>query len=119
MYSDFEVALIFRGFRRDSNRIVYTTCLSYLIDRQRCTPDEVKNNSLWSKYMFPKPFAPTTLKSYKSRFIKIVYCSVDDVHLEDMSYSLDKEFDSIENQTLLIDRSIVRLVWRQTDITLL
>lgn len=72
-------------------------------DRQRCTPDEVKNNSLWSKYMFPKPFAPTTLKSYKSRFIKIVYCSVDDVHLEDMSYSLDMEFDSIENQTLLID----------------
>ncbi|AOT85467.1 vlf-1 [Cyclophragma undans nucleopolyhedrovirus] len=72
-------------------------------DRQRCTPDEVKNNSLWSKYMFPKPFASTTLKSYKSRLIKIVYCLIDDVHLEDMSYSLDREFDSIETQTLLID----------------
>ncbi|ANF29713.1 vlf-1 [Catopsilia pomona nucleopolyhedrovirus] len=72
-------------------------------DRQRCTPDEVKNNSLWSKYMFPKPFAPTTLKSYKSRLIKIVYCLIDDVHLHDTSYSMDKEFDSIENQTPLID----------------
>ncbi|USC25925.1 vlf-1 [Palpita vitrealis nucleopolyhedrovirus] len=72
-------------------------------DRQRCTPDEVKNNSLWSKYMFPKPFAPTTLKSYKSRFIKIVYCLVDDVYLENMLYPLDKEFDSIESQTFLID----------------
>jgi integrase len=72
-------------------------------DRQRCTPEEVKNNSLWSKYMFSKPFAATTLKSYKSRLIKIIYCLIDDRHLEDMSHSLQKEFESIERQIPIID----------------
>jgi integrase len=73
-------------------------------DRQRCPPDEVKNNSLWSKYMFSKPFAPTTLKSYKSRFIKIIYCLIDDHDLNSFdSYDLRKEFDSIVNQRVIID----------------
>lgn len=72
-------------------------------DRQRCTPEEVKNHSLWSKYMFSKPFASTTLKSYKSRLIKIIYCIIDDRHLDNMSYSLQKEFESIECQTPIID----------------
>ncbi|UOQ18859.1 VLF-1 [Olene mendosa nucleopolyhedrovirus] len=65
-------------------------------DRQRCSPDEVKNNSLWSQYMFAKPFAPTTLKSYKSRFIKLIFCLVDKSKLDKLNaHSLDDEFDSI------------------------
>ncbi|AHD25565.1 vlf1 [Choristoneura murinana nucleopolyhedrovirus] len=72
-------------------------------DRQRCTPDEVKNDSLWSKYMFPKPFAPTTLKSYKSRLIKIIFSLVEESDLQNLSYDLDREFDSIEFQRLLVN----------------
>ncbi|AAP29854.1 very late factor 1 [Choristoneura fumiferana multiple nucleopolyhedrovirus] len=72
-------------------------------DRQRCTPDEVKNDSLWSKYMFPKPFAPTTLKSYKSRLIKIIFSLIEESDLQNSSYDLDKEFDSIEFQRLLVN----------------
>jgi integrase len=54
--------------------------------------------------MFAKPFAPTTLKSYKSRLIKIIYCLIDDLHLESVdSYCLDREFDSIETQSPLIE----------------
>lgn len=71
-------------------------------DRQRCTPDEVKNDSLWSKYMFPKPFAATTLKSYKSRLIKIIFSLIEEPNLHNMSYLLDREFDSIEFQQLLV-----------------
>ncbi|AKC91694.1 vlf1 [Lambdina fiscellaria nucleopolyhedrovirus] len=68
-------------------------------DRQRCTPDEVKNNSLWSQYMFSKPFAPTTLKSYKSRLIKLIFCLIDDCHLPYYaSHSLNDEIDSIVKQ---------------------
>lgn len=47
--------------------------------------------------MFFKLFVFIILKSYKFWFIKIVYCLVDDVYLEDMLYLLDKEFDLIEN----------------------
>ncbi|ACF05350.1 VLF-1 [Adoxophyes orana nucleopolyhedrovirus] len=73
-------------------------------DRQRCTPDEVKQNSLWSQYVFPKPFAPTTLKSYKSRLIKLIFCLIDSKHLSDIeSYDLNKEFNSIVNQQTLVD----------------
>nr|QNN89376.1 very late factor 1 [Spilarctia obliqua nucleopolyhedrovirus] len=72
-------------------------------DRQRCTPDEVKNDSLWSKYMFPKPFAPTTLKSYKSRLIKIIFSLIEVPNLQNSSYDLNREFDSIEFQRLLVD----------------
>jgi integrase len=72
-------------------------------DRQRCTPEEVKTHSLWSKYMFSKPFAPTTLKSYKSRLIKIIYCLIDDRHLENTAYSLQKQFESIQRQIPIID----------------
>ncbi|QWO71613.1 VLF-1 [Orgyia pseudotsugata single capsid nuclopolyhedrovirus] len=72
-------------------------------DRQRCTPDEVKNNSLWSQFMFSKPFAATTLKSYKSRFIKLIFCLIDDDHLHNYElYKLDDEFDSIVKQRPLI-----------------
>ncbi|QDL56973.1 VLF-1 [Dione juno nucleopolyhedrovirus] len=71
-------------------------------DRQRCTPDEVKNDSLWSKYMFPKPFAPTTLKSYKSRLIKIIFSLIEESNLQAPLYALDREFDSIEFQQLLV-----------------
>ncbi|AKR14157.1 very late factor 1 [Dasychira pudibunda nucleopolyhedrovirus] len=71
-------------------------------DRQRCTPDEVKNDSLWSKYMFPKPFAPTTLKSYKSRLIKIIFSLVEETDLQNPAYDLDREFDSVEFQHLLV-----------------
>lgn len=71
-------------------------------DRQRCTPDEVKNDSLWSKYMFPKPFAPTTLKSYKSRLIKIIFSLVEEADLQNPAYDLDREFDSVEFQHLLV-----------------
>ncbi|BAG74638.1 very late expression factor 1 [Helicoverpa armigera NPV NNg1] len=72
-------------------------------DRQRCTPDEVKNNSLWSQYMFCKPFAPTTLKSYKSRFIKLIYCLIDDEYLNNYdTHTLNKEFNSIVQQQPLI-----------------
>ncbi|QHB21732.1 Vlf-1 [Artaxa digramma nucleopolyhedrovirus] len=68
-------------------------------DRQRCTPDEVKNNSLWSQFMFPKPFAVTTLKSYKSRLIKIIFCLINDENLKDYDwYSLNAEFESIVRQ---------------------
>ncbi|ACO53519.1 Vlf-1 [Euproctis pseudoconspersa nucleopolyhedrovirus] len=68
-------------------------------DRQRCTPDEVKNNSLWSQFMFPKPFAVTTLKSYKSRLIKIIFCLIDDENLKHLDgYSLNAEFESIVRQ---------------------
>ncbi|AKN80980.1 VLF-1 [Lonomia obliqua multiple nucleopolyhedrovirus] len=82
----------------------FETIFDIATDRQRCTPEEVKNNSLWSRYMFEKPFAPTTLKSYKSRLIKIVYCLIDDCHLEnDATYVPSKELDSIENQVPLID----------------
>ncbi|AAR28853.1 vlf-1 [Leucania separata nucleopolyhedrovirus] len=74
-------------------------------DRQRCTPDEVRNSKVWSKYLFSKPFAPTTLKSYKSRLIKIVYCLIDDVSLDQIdTYSLDREFNSIFRQEPLVDR---------------
>ena len=72
-------------------------------DRQRCTPDEVKNDSLWSKYMFPKPFAPTTLKSYKSRLIKIIFSLIEEPDLQNTAYSLNREFDSIEYQRLLVN----------------
>ncbi|AGR57111.1 VLF-1 [Choristoneura rosaceana nucleopolyhedrovirus] len=72
-------------------------------DRQRCTPDEVKNDSLWSKYMFPKPFAPTTLKSYKSRLIKIIFSLVEESDLQNLSYDLEREFDSVEFQKLLVN----------------
>ncbi|AXS67727.1 vlf-1 [Cryptophlebia peltastica nucleopolyhedrovirus] len=73
-------------------------------DRQRCTPDEVKNNSLWSQYMFPKPFAPTTLKSYKSRLIKLIFCLIDYDHLDEIdTHDLNTEFDSIYYQKTLID----------------
>lgn len=68
-------------------------------ERQRCTPDEVKNNSLWSQYMFSKPFAPTTLKSYKSRLIKIIFCLIDLEELSNYEQSLDDIFDSIAHQT--------------------
>ncbi|BBD50533.1 very-late factor 1 [Samia cynthia nucleopolyhedrovirus] len=71
-------------------------------DRQRCTPDEVKNDSLWSKYMFSKPFAPTTLKSYKSRLIKIIFSLVEEENLQDVGYPLDRELDSIELQQPLM-----------------
>jgi len=74
-------------------------------DRQRCTPDEVRNSKVWSKYLFSKPFAPTTLKSYKSRLIKIVYCLIDDVSLDKIdTYDLNREFNSIFRQEPLIDR---------------
>nr|AYU75258.1 very late expression factor 1 [Spodoptera littoralis nucleopolyhedrovirus] len=73
-------------------------------ERQRCTPEEVKNSKVWSKYLFSKPFAPTTLKSYKSRLIKLIYCLIDDVHLSDIdSHDLVQEFDSIFRQKPLID----------------
>lgn len=72
-------------------------------ERQRCTPDEVKNDSLWSKYMVSKPFAPTTLKSYKSRLIKIIFSLIEEADLQNPAYSLDREFDSIEFQQLLVD----------------
>ncbi|AKR17366.1 VLF-1 [Urbanus proteus nucleopolyhedrovirus] len=73
-------------------------------DRQRYTPDDLKNNQLWSQYMFLKPFAPTTIKSYKSRFIKIIFCLIEDKHLNDIAnYTLDKEFDSIAQQKVLIN----------------
>nr|WOC30933.1 Very late expression factor 1 [Spodoptera litura nucleopolyhedrovirus] len=73
-------------------------------ERQRCTPDEVKNSKVWSKYLFSKPFAPTTLKSYKSRLIKLIYCLIDDVHLNEIdSHDLVKEFDSIFKQKPMID----------------
>nr|ANS70972.1 very late factor 1 [Lymantria dispar multiple nucleopolyhedrovirus] len=65
-------------------------------ERQRCSPDEVKTNSLWSQYMFAKPFAPTTLKSYKSRFIKLIFCLIDKQHLDKLgAYTLNDEFNSI------------------------
>nr|WUR10769.1 very late factor 1 [Calliteara abietis nucleopolyhedrovirus] len=68
-------------------------------ERQRCTPDEIKNNSLWSQYMFSKPFAVTTLKSYKSRFIKLIFCMIDDEYLHEYNvYKLDGEFDSFVKQ---------------------
>jgi integrase len=73
-------------------------------DRQRCAPEEVKSNSLWSKYMFTKPFAPTTLKSYKSRLVKIIYCLVDEDQLKNVqTYSLDREFTSIIRQQPLME----------------
>ncbi|AVA31160.1 vlf-1 [Oxyplax ochracea nucleopolyhedrovirus] len=81
----------------------FETVFDIAADRQRCTPDEVKNHSFWSKYMFCKPFAPTTLKSYKSRLIKIIYCLIDDADIENSSHSLNDEFASIKNQTPLID----------------
>ncbi len=61
----------------------FETVFELATDRQRCTPDEVKNNSLWSQFMFPKPFAATTLKSYKSRLIKLIFCLIDDKDLND------------------------------------
>lgn len=68
-------------------------------DRQRCTPDEVKNNALWSQYMFPKPFAATTLKSYKSRLIKLIFCLIDDINLTAYdTHNLNDEFESIVRQ---------------------
>ncbi|AWW14428.1 vlf1 [Hyposidra talaca nucleopolyhedrovirus] len=68
-------------------------------DRQRCTPDEVKNNALWSQYMFPKPFAATTLKSYKSRLIKLIFCLIDDINLTAYdTHNLNDEFESIVKQ---------------------
>ncbi|AHH82650.1 VLF-1 [Buzura suppressaria nucleopolyhedrovirus] len=68
-------------------------------DRQRCTPDEVKNNALWSQYMFPKPFAATTLKSYKSRLIKLIFCLIDDINLTMYdTHNLNDEFESIVRQ---------------------
>ncbi|QEI03672.1 VLF-1 [Rachiplusia nu nucleopolyhedrovirus] len=73
-------------------------------ERQRCSPDQVKTNSMWSQYMFNKPFAPTTLKSYKSRLIKLIYCLIDDNDLFNIeTYTLKKEFDSIEHQRATID----------------
>jgi integrase len=72
-------------------------------DRQRCTPDEVKNDSLWSKHIIIKPFAPTTLKSYKSRFIKIIFSLIDEPDLQNTAYSLNREFDSIKFQRLLVN----------------
>lgn len=73
-------------------------------DRQRCRPEEVKTNSLWSQYMFAKPFAPTTLKSYKSRLIKLIFCLIDDENLHDQeNYDLSREFNSISNQRVLVD----------------
>ncbi|ABF47413.1 VLF-1 [Clanis bilineata nucleopolyhedrovirus] len=81
------------------NHARFEETFNLVTDRQRCTPDEVKNNSLWSQYMFSKPFAPTTLKSYKSRFIKLIFCLVDDRHLRNHeTYSLNDEFDSIVHQ---------------------
>ncbi|ABY65796.1 very late factor 1 [Orgyia leucostigma nucleopolyhedrovirus] len=82
---------------QNHNRFEYVFDLA--TDRQRCTPDEVKNNSLWSQFMFSKPFAATTLKSYKSRFIKLIFCLIDDEHLHNYeSYKLDNEFESIVKQ---------------------
>ncbi|QED40592.1 VLF-1 [Chrysodeixis includens nucleopolyhedrovirus] len=73
-------------------------------ERQRCSPDQVKTNSMWSQYMFNKPFAPTTLKSYKSRLIKLIYCLIDDQDLANIeNYNLKKEFDSLEHQRTTID----------------
>ncbi|AJD80764.1 very late factor 1 [Pseudoplusia includens SNPV IE] len=73
-------------------------------ERQRCSPDQVKSNSMWSQYMFNKPFAPTTLKSYKSRLIKLIYCLIDDRNLDDINnYTLKAEFDSIEHQQAIVD----------------
>ncbi|AGR56822.1 vlf1 [Hemileuca sp. nucleopolyhedrovirus] len=72
-------------------------------DRQRCTPEEVKNNTLWSQFMFSKPFAATTLKSYKSRLIKLLFCLIDDDNINRFdSHNMDAEFDSIIRQKPLI-----------------
>ncbi|AIU41305.1 vlf-1 [Sucra jujuba nucleopolyhedrovirus] len=76
----------------------FETVFELSTDRQRCTPEEVKN-SLWSQFMFPKPFAATTLKSYKSRLIKIIFCLIDDVTLTNLaSHDLNVELDSIIRQ---------------------
>ncbi|UJZ89025.1 vlf-1 [Erannis ankeraria nucleopolyhedrovirus] len=82
----------------------FETVFELATDRQRCTPDEVKNNSLWSQFMFPKPFAATTLKSYKSRLIKLIFCLIDDKDLNDyQNHNLNYEFDSIVRQQPLIN----------------
>ncbi|QYC92678.1 Very late factor-1 [Trabala vishnou gigantina nucleopolyhedrovirus] len=81
------------------NHDKFETVFNLATDRQRCTPEEVKKNSLWSQYMFPKPFAATTLKSYKSRLIKLIFCLIDDKNLKNhYNYSLDDEFESIVRQ---------------------
>ncbi|ABI35744.1 very late factor 1 [Ectropis obliqua nucleopolyhedrovirus] len=81
----------------------FETVFELATDRQRCTPDEVKNNSYWSQFMFPKPFAATTLKSYKSRLIKLIFCLIDNKHLNDYeNYNLNDEFENIIRQRLRI-----------------
>jgi integrase len=71
-------------------------------NRQRSTPDKVRNGR-WSKFIFDKPFAATTLKSYKSRFIKIIYCLIDENKLNADDYDLNREFDIIEYQRDPVD----------------
>ncbi|AXU41685.1 VLF-1 [Spodoptera eridania nucleopolyhedrovirus] len=81
----------------------FETVFQLATDRQRCTPDKVRNGR-WSKFIFNKPFAPTTLKSYKSRFIKIIYCLIDESHLDELdTYNLNAEFDTIEQQRPVVD----------------
>ncbi|AAM95092.1 very late factor 1 [Helicoverpa armigera multiple nucleopolyhedrovirus] len=81
----------------------FETIFQIATDRQRCTPDKVRNGR-WSKFIFNKPFAPTTLKSYKSRFIKIIYCLIDESHLDEFdTHDLNVEFDMIEQQKLAVD----------------
>ncbi|ACI28800.1 agip99 [Agrotis ipsilon multiple nucleopolyhedrovirus] len=81
----------------------FETIFQIATDRQRCTPDKVRNGR-WSKFIFNKPFAPTTLKSYKSRFIKIIYCLIDESHLDEINtYDLNVEFDMIEHQKPAVD----------------
>ncbi|AUA60299.1 VLF-1 [Operophtera brumata nucleopolyhedrovirus] len=87
------------------NDVRFDKLFTLCIERQRCTPDEVKNSEVWSKYLYSKPFAPTTLKSYKSRLVKIIYCLIEDDTLDEIdNYDMTREFDSLFRQQQLINR---------------
>lgn len=81
---------------------LYDRAFALAKERQSESPGVVSD--YWRQYIAPKQLAPTTLKSYKTRFLKIIYSLIDDPYLDRWStYDPVEEFESVIHQRELID----------------